>query len=321
MYIAIQLNRHGMINTTKETNTMGLFTKGNNYCIICGSKVSKKSIFLSDGERICTKCNNKVYSSYVYTELKKDNVYPDINTSKMKQMQDFFEESAKRAEQFVTTFKSENLYIDETHGWFFILRRESYRYYSDIKEILKSPIEIFSVNDVERIEYHAHRFAFDGKNYEFYHFKLKNQLLPYIPYNVVELSMKRDQSFRLDVKFRLSFPNAEVDIPDFGMPAIVRTVFIEERETLDYLPAQRKALNEQIDRLMVVSLPEKCKPLAKQYLTMDNQLLLNLELLKDSSNFENDILLKENITESKSYLTQMIKIYQEIEKIVIKQMR
>lgn len=105
------------------------------------------------------------------------------------------------------------------------------------------------------------------------------------------------------------------------MPAIIRTIFIEQKENIDYLPAQRKILNEQIDRLMTVNLPEKCKHLAKQYLTMDNQLVHNLELLQDMNNFDNDILLKESIAESNSYLTRMIKIYQEIDKIVLKQMK
>lgn len=300
---------------------MGLFTIGKYRCVVCRAKLGKKALALSDGERICKNCSRKIASTYVISEHKTDKGYPTINANQMKQMQAFYEESARRTKQFVTTFKAENLYIDETHGWYFILKRDTYRLYTDTNELLQYPLEIFSVHDVDRIEYHAHRFAFDGKNYEFFHFIQKDQLLPYTPYNVMELSMNRDNSFRFDIKFRLIFPNAEVDIPAFSMQAIIKTIFIEEKAVIDQLPMKRKQLNEQINKLMVVNLPDKCKHLAKQYLVLDNQLVHNLDLLQDMNNFTNDILLKESISECNSYLTRMTKLYQEIEKIAMRQMK
>lgn len=298
---------------------MGLFTNGNHRCVSCGTKTKKKKFTLADGEYICSSCNSKISSSYVLSELRTDKGYPTVDTNQMKQMQAFYEEAAKRAKQFDTSFKAENLYIDEKHGWYFILKREIYRLYTDVNEILQTPVEIFSVNDVERIEYRAYRFGYDGKNYEFYHFIHKNGLLPYTPYHIMELSMNRDPSLRLEVKFKQLFPNAEVDIPSFSMQAIIRTMYIGEKATLDQLPLRRKALNEQIDKLIAGNLPDKCKHLARQYFLLDNHLASNLDLLKDMRNFTNDVLLKENIAECISYLTRMTKLYQEIEKIVMKQ--
>jgi hypothetical protein len=303
---------------------MGLFKKETYNCVVCGKKVGKKALRLADGEKICMYCDDNVRSLYVEENVRTEIGYPKINISEMKIMQEFYAEAAKRSKQFVTTFYTENLCVDKEHGWFFFTKKSDDLIKHDLKYYSK-PIEIFSVNDIGKISY---RFYVNSDTRATMSFNFRYQLLPYIPYHEISFSGK---TFETAIKFKIrlneivdfireSFPNAILETPEDTMRKKLTNIYAASKDEINNLAIQRTQLNDQVDIIMSVNLPDICKPMAKLYLQLDNQLSNSLDLLMEINNFKTDSELNACKEQAKEYLSQMLGIYRELDNIIVKKL-
>jgi hypothetical protein len=310
---------------------MGLF--GPKYhCALCGGKAGKMDSFLGDGSKMCFECELDLVSSYVKEKFGKKyddwcSSYPNLDAKDMNKLQEFYKESKKRQMEFNTTYRIANFVLDNTHGYFAICSDEieASLYKKNMK--YKAAIEVFQISDVIKLEYYFES-GFDKRARIVAH--LKNKQLPYdinmitIDGKLIEtrkaFTVRVNELFDEISKF---FQGVELKVPE--APEVKKRRLYEEmfKSNQSYvfgLAFTREELNNKIELLMSVQLPDKCKPLAKRYLFIDTELSKIVEKFKDVDNFESEDDIRAYSEHAKDYINQMINICNQIDGVVVSEL-
>lgn len=302
---------------------MGLFHRETYHCGICGTEVNKAATQVSDGSRLCHRCDNNVRSAYVdrNVRLREYNgssyYYKDIDLKQMQQLQDFFAEARNRAKNFVPTYFLENFCIDKDHGWFFI-DQDAIAYRKKLNSY--KPLEIYSVDDIYKLQY---RFQLgDVSKYGYIDFQFNTKLLPYYATNCITFHSKLfefEDKFKKRVVDNFSevcqfFPGIAHITPEGSTRLEIEAYYSGIKAEIDDLALKRVALNNQVDSLMSDNLPDKYRKIARQYLELDNLISSDIELLRDPSSFSSAREMKECKEGAVSCLAQMLTIYMNLQK-------
>lgn len=286
----------------------------NYYCAICNVEVNKYSTILSDGNKICKACDEKVRSVKVEKEIRRKdskNDYYIINIDQMKEMQELFDIANSRAKQFIPTYTRNELCIDGEHGWFFI-DRDAITYKKKLKDY--QPLEIFSVGDVDlRYDIQDWDTRFDSHIY----FTFKKQMPSYLSYlsiyNTTKLFESEDAFMQrvagIWSEICAFFPESKHTTPEMLEQDELVGRYAKMKNDIYTLAHNREVTNNQIDMLFTEDTPKKYKTIAKQYLELDNLLSAELNMLLDMEKLSTATELKERKENATIYLEKMMNIY------------
>lgn len=301
---------------------MGLFKREVQYCVICGTKVSKYNSTIKGGHKICDKCEASIKSNWVKKHVRetgKSSDYYNVDLDEMKMMQEFYSEAAKRIKQFVITYRLGDLCIDKEHGWFFIDHDAVTFYRKNLADY--GLFEVYSINDVNlRYDIHVDEFP---KGADIY-FDFKRKVLPtsvkppcYI--TIQGKLLESSNSFKQRVieiwdEVCSYFPNAEYLTPGKRQQNNLLEYYEKHKNEIYSIALERQALNYSIYELMEREIPKKYMVLAKQYLELDKLLAAELDVLKDINQLSSANEAYDRKGNAISYYSRMKIIYDNLKR-------
>jgi len=296
---------------------MGLFHKEKLLCACCGQKVNKYDTQISGGDRICFECDIKVKSDFVKNNIKKEDYYP-YTAEQMKELQKVYEVFAERKKQFVVDYYENVFYIDKEHGWFIICASKDEIAKKNVQKHYP-PIEIFSINDVEKIVYGVSQENANAK----INFRFRNNPFPWDLYRFVPIERKFLEGHN---KYNQRIEEIVSPLKKYFTNTQFMTFEEENRlalnarlqehcgtmlEDIYTLTTERDNLNNSLNSMAQV-LPDNCKNLANRYIILEKELSKNIEVLKNINNFHSVSEMVERTNECYSYLKQMSELFNTI---------
>jgi len=309
----------------KEEEYMGLFHKEHLFCACCGEEVQKYSIQLSDGNKMCYECDINVRSEFVKKNIrKKDYLEKEenykINTEQMKELQKIYINFAERKKQFNVDYyeKMLFLYIDQEHEWFMINDNGEQISKMNIQKY-DSPIEIFSLDDVEMIKYGISEFNTTAS----ISFRFKNNFLPlnmdkgiFIEKKLFEGSGKYELRINEIInQLKNYFQNVEFTTYEEYDQLVKRNMRLRHYSSIQNdivtLGLNRDQLNDSIN-MIAQALPDKCKKMATRYVYLEKELSKIIEVLQNVDNFHSIAEMIDCMNDSYTYLQEMSEIFDKI---------